>query len=49
MNKNVTNYKEKQTLSINLPRKFVIDKILNYSLTMQLIKSSLGEIVLLNN
>jgi hypothetical protein len=49
MNKNVTNFKEKQTTAISLPRKSVIDKILNYSLAMQLIKSNLGDIVLLNN
>jgi hypothetical protein len=49
MNKNVTNFKEKQTIPITRPRKSVIDKILNYSLAMQLIKSSLGDIVLLNN
>jgi hypothetical protein len=49
MNKNVTNSQEKRTIAITLPRKSVIDRILNYSLTMQLIKSNLGDIILLNN
>ena len=49
MEKNLTILKTTKTTKIELPRKYVIDTLLNYSKSVEIVKNRVGGFLLVNN
>jgi hypothetical protein len=49
MEKNITILKPTKTTKIELPRKYIIDALLNYSKSVEIVKNRFGGFLLVNN
>ncbi len=49
MEKNLTIFKRTKTTKTELPRKNIIDALLNYSKSVEVVKNKFGVFVLVNN